>query len=191
MIPIMIEGPALEPVSLAEARLWLRVEDPAEDELIAGLAVAARLMVEAEIGQVLLGQTWRLIGHAWPADGRIPVRTGPVLAVRGGRVFHREGHVSELPPAAFRLLPFTDPPVIEALLTPLPGRPSAGIEIDLRLGHGEAAADVPAQIRLAIRRLVALWYENRGEGGESQPGMPPQIRALLRPFRRARLGGRP
>jgi len=69
----------------------------------------------------------------------------------------------------------------------LPGRAYAGIEIDIRLGYGEFAVDVPETIRLAIRRLVTLWYENRGDRSDPQAGLPPQIRALLRPFRRVRL----
>lgn len=187
MIPVLIEGPALEPLTLAEAKLWLKVDGPEEDDLIRALIVAARLMVEAEIGQVLLGQTWRLIGDQWPVGERISVRIGPLLGVVGARVFDAGGVPGAIPQNTFTVLAQADPPAVVPTQRPAPGRAYGGIEIDLRLGFGETAATVPDNIRLAVKRLVALWHDNRGEGGDPDKGLPPQIRALLRPFRRVRL----
>lgn len=187
MIPILLEGPTVEPVSLVEAKLWLRIDNQDEDDLVRALIVAARLMVEAEIGQVLIGQNWRLVGDAWPQGELIPVRIGRVLAVTGGRIFSADSVPAPIAAERFTLIPSHDPPAILPLERPHPGRARAGIEIDLRLGFGEAALDVPETIRLAIRRLVTLWYENRGDTSDPEAGLPPQIRALLRPFRRLRL----
>ena len=187
MIPILVDGPTVEPVALAEAKLWLRIDAPDEDDLVSALIVAARLMVEAEIGQVLIGQNWRLIADAWPQGDMIPVRIGRILAVTGGRTFSAESVPTPIAANRFTVFPNAEPPAILPLEHPSPGRAHAGIEIDLRLGYGEVASDVPETIRLAIRRLVTLWYENRGEADDPQYGVPPQIRALLRPFRRIRI----
>jgi uncharacterized phiE125 gp8 family phage protein len=187
MIPVLLDGPVVEPVSLAEAKLWLRIDANDEDDLVRALVVAARLMVEAEIGQVLIGQNWRLVADRWPPGELVPVRIGRILSVSGGRVFSAEGVASPIAADRFTLFPQGDPPAILPLDRPAPGRAYAGIEIDLRLGYGETATDVPETIRLAIRRLVTLWYENRGEQSDPEAGLPPPIRALLRPFRRVRL----
>ncbi len=40
MVPIAIDGPAVEPVSIAEMRAYLRLDDGAEDELVAALVKA-------------------------------------------------------------------------------------------------------------------------------------------------------
>ncbi len=187
MIPVLLDGPALEPLSLVEAKLWLKADGAEDDDLIRALIVAARLMVEAEIGQVLLAQNWRLIGDTWPEGEVIPLRLGPVMAVVGARVFNAEGLATPVPVTNFALLQREQGPALRPLHFPAPGRGHGGIEIDLRLGYGEIPACVPENLRLAVRRLVALWYDNRGKGADPDQGLPPQIRALLRPFRRIRL----
>ena len=50
MTPIALTPPAQEPVSLAEARAFLRLDQTEEDDLLATLITAARLMVEATSG---------------------------------------------------------------------------------------------------------------------------------------------
>lgn len=187
MIPMLIDGPAIEPISVAEAKAWLKIDGTDEDDLIRALIVAARLMIEAEIGQVLIGQNWRLVGDRWPMVPEIPVSVGRVIAITGGRVFSAESVATAIPLASMSAIKSRVPQAVAVEPRPVPGRMRAGIEIDLRLGYGEAAADVPETIRLAIKRLVALWFEDRGDGVGVEPGLPPAIRALLRPFRMVRL----
>ena len=186
MIPILLDGPASEPLSLAEAKTWLKLDAPDEDDLIRALIIAARLTVEAEIGQVLMAQNWRLIADAWPGETLL-VRIGAIITVIGARVFDASNTPTSLPLNAFTILPERAPAALRISMLPTPGRAKAGIEIDLRLGFGETATDVPEPIRLAIRQLVALWFEHRGDAGTGEGGLPASIRLLLQPFRRLRL----
>lgn len=57
MTPLALTPPAEEPLSLAEARAFLRLDETAEDNLLATLITAARLMVEAASGRLLVDQT--------------------------------------------------------------------------------------------------------------------------------------
>ena len=69
MISYLLAGPAGEPVSLAEAKAFLRLDSDAEDGLLATLIAAARLHIESVSGKALLRQTWRLVLDDWPAEG--------------------------------------------------------------------------------------------------------------------------
>lgn len=68
---------------------------------------------------------------------------------------------------------------------PAPGRVAAGIELDVTVGFGIAAADVPEALRQAIRLLVAHWYENRGlvTIGANYSPLPQSVAALIAPYR--------
>lgn len=189
MIPLLVDGPQLEPVSLAEAKGWLRVEGTEEDSLIQALIIAARLMVESEIGLVLLAQNWRIVGDAWPDGETIPMPIGRLISIAGGRVFAANGAPQSLSPTDFEIVKGEQRDSIRPLLRPAPGRARGGIEIDVRLGFGEFAAQVPEPLRLAVRQLIAYWFENRGDAAIVERGLPAPVHALLKPFRRLRLGG--
>jgi uncharacterized phiE125 gp8 family phage protein len=45
---------------------------------------------------------------------------------------------------------------------------------------------VPDPLRLAMKIMVAYWFENRGDVAGAQ-SLPPDALALVAPFRRARL----
>jgi uncharacterized phiE125 gp8 family phage protein len=76
MNPTLIAGPAAEPVTLADMRAFLRLDDPAEDELVTTLIATARECVEAASGRRLIAQTWRLALDRWPCRRIVDPRPG-------------------------------------------------------------------------------------------------------------------
>lgn len=186
MIPIFIEGPAVEPISLTEMKDYLRLDDDAQDDLVAGLIKAARLMLEAASRRILIEQRWRVVLDRWPKDGRVLLPISPVLAVDGIKIFDASGVETELPAGSFDLDGAGDPPSIVVTDAPEPGRVRNGISIALRAGYGVAPDAIPATLKLAIKILVAHWFENRGDVAGEQI-LPPEAMALVAPFQRARL----
>ena len=183
MIPIFIGGPAVEPVTLAEMNAYLRVDedDGTQDELIAGLVRAARLTVEAASRRILIEQQWRVVLDSWPAGGTVLLPLSPLIAVERIAVTDAAGTAVDLPSDAFEADLMSDPPRIVVLDPVQPGRTRNGISIDLRAGYGATAEAVPATLRLAIRILVAHWFENRGDVAGEQI-LPPEALALSRRF---------
>jgi uncharacterized phiE125 gp8 family phage protein len=69
MTPILLAGPALEPLSLDEMRVYLRLETNDEDALVLSLIKAARNAVEQGAKRALIAQKWRIRLEAFPRGG--------------------------------------------------------------------------------------------------------------------------
>jgi uncharacterized phiE125 gp8 family phage protein len=178
---MLITGPASEPVSLAEAKEFLRVEHDADDDVIAALIAAARIHVEAQTRRALMTQTWRIVRDAWPQAGVLAVIAQPLRELVAARVY-----ASDNSPHALELDGIAVDTVSGMLLLPpdipAPGRATSGIELDVEVGYGDEAGDVPEPLRHAIRLLVAHWYENRAPVTR-ETALPPNVSALIAPYR--------
>lgn len=185
MSSILLTGPALEPLALAEAKAFLRVDISDDDDLITALITAARSAVEARTRRALITQTWRLVRDAWPDDGRIRVTPAPLQALVAARVYDVDGTAQAIDSEAFVADTAGSELSFMAWSLPAPGREAAGIELDLRVGYGDAAANVPEPLRLAMRLLIAHWYENRGVVALNVTAaqLPAGVAALIAPYR--------
>jgi len=186
MIPIFVDGPAVEPITLHEMKAHLRLDDDGQDDLVSGLMRAARLMVESVSRRLLIEQGWRVVMDRWPQDGRVRLPLSPVLAVDRVRVRDAAGAATEINPASIELDVASDPPCMIVSDAPEPGKARNGIEIELRAGYGASPEAVPECLKLAIKILAAHWFENRGDLAGEQV-LPPDAMALVAPFQRARL----
>src|SRR5262245_55104347 len=96
MAAILIDAPVSEPLSLTEAKNYLRVEHSADDALIASLIAAARTQVEARTRRALITQTWRIVLDRWPVSGAIASPVSPLREVVAARVRNEVGEAEEL-----------------------------------------------------------------------------------------------
>lgn len=189
MTPLALTPPAIEPASLAEAKDFLRIIADDEDELLGTLITAARLMIEAASGRLLIEQGWRIVLDAWPQGGEIRLPLSPVRSLTAARVYPATGHAETVAPSSLALAAGSDPPLIR-VAGPLPaaGRAHAAIEIDLIAGFGPTRDTVPALLRQAVLRLACRWFEHRGDVvSRDAARLPAEIAALVAPFRRVRL----
>jgi Phage gp6-like head-tail connector protein len=63
----IVTQPALEPVSLDEAKVHLRVIDSADDDLIANLISTARIHAETICRRALISQQWKMAADRFPS----------------------------------------------------------------------------------------------------------------------------
>ena len=188
MIRIQLAGPSGEPISLAEAKAFLKIEDEAEDGLVEALITAARLHCEMVTGTALMTQSWRLLLDTVPADGMVTLPVTPFQALSAITVFDEDGDPHELTTAGVldgpeRLV------VPRSLFEGQAPRARQGIEIDYVAGFGDEPEDVPAGLRQALMVLIGHWYENRTAVVVAGSGalVPLGFDALVAPYRQVRL----
>lgn len=168
----LVTPPAVEPVSLDEAKAQLRVDGDEENDFITGLIAGAREYFEEVAHRALISQTWRLSLDSWPDEIELP--RAPLQSVTS--VVYKDAD------GAPTTIGYTDEEgtwVSDTLLVDTesePGRivlaasqswPSDElyrvnpIQITYVAGYGDEAGDVPAHMRQAIKLLIGHWYENR------------------------------
>jgi uncharacterized phiE125 gp8 family phage protein len=183
MAAILLTPPASEPLSLLEAKNYLRVSHDADDALIASQIAAARIQVESRTRRALITQTWRIVLDRWPSSGSIVSPVSPLREVIAARVRDDTGEAQVLDTEIFIPNTASSPGLIafDASRVLHPAQEIAGIELDIEAGYG-AAANVPAPLVQASRLLLARAYEFRGQGEESG-AMPDGIAELIAPYR--------
>lgn len=192
MALLMTSGPAVEPISLAEAKAHLRVDGDADDPLITSLITTSRLQIETALSIALIAQTWSYFVDALPASGTIALPLRPVLSLDSVRLNQDDGGITTIPPATFTLDGLSNPPRVlqrQSWSASVPPRKTNAIEFSMTAGFSSAAASVPAPIRQALLQLVAHWYEHRdpSEIGSSAARIPPAVSQLLAPWQSPRL----
>lgn len=171
--------PTSEPVTLAEAKAWLKVDHDAEDTLIQLLITAVRERCEAITGLSLMTQQWVAYLPYWPVqtednwwDGiregamawepiqAVPLCHGPVRQIDGFSLFDRDGNAFVYP-SDFYLLDRTRDKVILQAGAPVPKgeRVVNSIEITYTTGY----EIVPGAIKTGLLKLLAHLYEHRGD----------------------------
>lgn len=187
MPPDILIPPAVEPVDLAYAKTFLRVDGDAEDALITDMIVAARHSVEALCGQAMI--TRRVLqSFDIPACAPVSLKAMPAGEIIAVRAFKSGGTIITLSPGSYSLNARCTPPRLE--LTDAGARDIGAsdvtrFEVEYTAGFGGAPSDVPMPLRQALLLLLAQSFEHRGD--ESVRPVPMMVDALLMPYRWMRL----
>ena len=175
---ITIEAGPL-PVSLAEARAWLRLGPATEDAVVTGLIKAAAAHCELVTGQMLVVREVseeRAVGAEWLRLARQPVQAVLDVALRS------EG---ELPVVlardAWELRAEGDGTVAVRVLEP---GAAASVVVRYRAGLAADAAAVPDALKQGMLRLIQHLYSARDDAGAAVPNI---VMALWTPWRRVTL----
>ena len=191
MALVLTSGPAIEPVTVTEAKAHLRVDGTAEDVLISSLILTSRLHLEASLDLALITQSWTLVMDRWARGSDIEIPMSPLLSINAVRVKKADGSFTVVPATSYVVDIASRPArlVWNATVKPDPGVPANGIEIDFTAGFGATANLVPAPLRHALLLLTAHWYEHRDptEIGSQSARVPAAISDLIQPFRKIRL----
>lgn len=174
----LVTPPLAEPVSLIEAREYLRVDGDDEDLLIGSLVSAARARVEEYASLAVLTQTWdAYIGYLEPT---LYLPRTPLVAVTEVAYTPADGAEQPLPPEHYASVPRL------GFVAFRPTTPAA-TSYRVRFTAGwTLPALVPGTVRQAILRTLANLYEFREDqtSGANYNPVPLDAQVLLNPYRR-------
>lgn len=192
MNAILETPPLVEPVSLVDAKLHLKVDTDADDTLISNLIVTARQHIETMTQSVLINQTWRIYFDRWSPDNQMLLPVRPITSVILLKTFSDQDVPSTIDPSHYYAdLVSSSPKLIlrSSRTWAKPQRVANGIEIEVIAGFGSSASDVPHPLKQAVLILLAHWYENRQIECAGLPAkdLGSALQSLLRPYKVARL----
>lgn len=179
-------NPAVEPVTVSEAKLHLRVDISTDDTYIGTLITAARNWTEEYLDRSLINQQWTMRLDSFPYEITLPrppmVTTGTATAVAVTYTLG-DATTATLSTAAYRVDRNDTPGVVRQLREgtwPANLDDYNAVTVTWWGGYGTAGSSVPAAIRHAILMLVGFWYERRlAADSTSAVEVPFGVKSLL------------
>ena len=204
-------APAGEVTTVELVKQHCRIDNTADDELLAGYLSAARVLAEDYLSRSLLPQTvlWtvRPTSMLRPEQSRLlgtlQLPRAPVVSIETVTTLDEWGNATVVAPALLPVTPGTsilgyvvdlalEPATLrigrETVLSggyPLHATELQNVQVSMATGYA-AAANVPSNIILAIMMTTAFFYEHRGDAGGE---MPEAAERLLNRSRLQFLGG--
>ena len=183
--------PSEEPITLVETKAHLRVDFADEDTYIATLITTARKYCESYTNRVFITQTWRQNVDYFPRV--IQLKVNPVISLTSLKYYDTTEVQQTITDNSNNFQKDFNSDVAslhEGLVNAFPsvGNTINPIEIITVCGYG-AAADVPDNIKHAMKILVSHLYENREGvnvvvgGLAMQIELPNAVKHLLMPYR--------
>jgi uncharacterized phiE125 gp8 family phage protein len=163
-------APAVEPVTLAEAKNHCRVDTNADDALIQSYITTAREWVEDYIDRALVTQQLVMKLDAFPPEIELPrppmIASGTATAVTITYVTGEAGGTATLSASEYRVDRDSTPGVIRTLYGgswPSHLLDANSVTVSWWAGYGDAAS-VPQRVKSALLMCVHELYEKRGDG---------------------------
>lgn len=196
-----VTGPAADPVTLTEAKAWLRLDGTADDALVTNLIGAATELVERFVRRALIEQTLELVVDDFPSDGN-PSAPGwwrptswrdrneasalalpfaaPLVSVDSVTYLDPDGVSTVLAPSAYRVDTLSEPAVVVPVNEwPSTLDSSGAVRVEYTCGFGTTGSAVPVLLRQAVLTVLQRMYD-RECPADCMDGEPA---ALARPFR--------
>jgi uncharacterized phiE125 gp8 family phage protein len=166
----LITAASTPAVTLAEAKLHLRVDGTDDDSLITAMVSAATQVAEQMTNRALSEQTWEITLDHFPCSFNLT--RAPVASITSLKYYDIDGTLQTLASSAYVLDNSNDygpARVTPAYMEIWPGARSQAAAVALRYVAGYATASVvPESIKSWIKLQVGAMYENRQAEGARQ-----------------------
>lgn len=169
--PQLVSGPAAEPLTLAEGKLWLKQDVSEDDALIAANLKAAREWFETACDRAFVEATWRLYLPYFPAVIELPYP--PLVSVVSVTYLDQDEVLQTLSQDVYDVVTSRTPGLLQLAsgqAWPIVAYRPEAVCVTFQSGRD---AQVPEMVKAGIKMLAAFWYENRGDLQSSAAGDRP------------------
>lgn len=161
-----VSGPAVEPVTLDEMKLYLKQDEDADDALINDCIVEARTQSENATERSWVLTTWDFACDAFPSHGApFEVPRPPLLSVVSLKYIDTSGVEQTLTEGDDYVVDtFKEPGLVSpafGTLWPSSRRQSSAVVLRFTAGYGVDATFIPRDLVRLVRMIVADAYELR------------------------------
>jgi uncharacterized phiE125 gp8 family phage protein len=164
----VIAPPSVEPVTLDEAKLHLRVDGTADDALIEALISAAREECEHLLERSLARQSLQLLLDEWPEEIRVP--RPPLYSVTDIQYVGADGALAALAATDYAIDLGQEPSwILPALDTEWPALAEVANAVVVSYVAGYDPAECPPLIKQWIKLRVGTLYAYREADAERSP----------------------
>ena len=179
-------APAVEPVTLAEAKAHCRVDTSTDDAYLSSLITAAREWVEEYLDRALIHQRYVMRLDSFPYEIELPrppmATSGTTTAVAVTYTLGDDS-TTTLSTASYRVDRQATPGVVRQLRSgtwPANLDDYNAVTVTWWAGYGASGSSVPVAIRHACLMLVGMWYERRlAADSMSAAEIPFGVKSLL------------
>lgn len=177
----LVSASGTEPVTVSEAKAHARIDHDEDDTEIGSLILAARQYVEEYTRRQLINATWAMYLDRFPREivlPKPPYSSGLLITY-----YDYANQQQTLSAERYQVAEHDDPAKITAAYGhywPATYPRYEAVTVLWTAGYGALKGDVPEPIRLAILKLVAHWYEHRGDEKADSPEV---VDMLLAPYR--------
>lgn len=188
-------APTLEPMTLADAKVYLRVDNDAENDLITAMIQSVREKMESLLWRPLLTQSWKLIfdtlnnssdyAYLNYVSPIIYVNKCPIQAIDSIQYIDTNGATQTLSPSAYEVDLLSEPARVRIISMPsIKANTMNAFWIDFTAGYTDATL-IPQKITNAMKMLLGHIYEHRETVtiGVNSYELPMSVEYLIQEFR--------
>jgi uncharacterized phiE125 gp8 family phage protein len=152
-------APALEPLTMAEVKLFLGIDGSTYDNVISAMLSASRQMAERYIGCSIITQSWEVSYKSDQIQSKIILPKGPLISVSQAKAIFPDETEHLISSENYSLTKAKDEIRFDNLLSNI-----NELVISYDAGYSSDASDVPEILKQGILSNISYLYENRSSG---------------------------
>ena len=181
----LVTGPATEPLTYAEVKAFLRLNDDSEQTFVTTLITIARQIVEGQTWRPLISQSWALQFDASELNLFISnINKAPIISIDTVTYYDVNNALQTLSPTLYETDIYGNPARFRLKSIPMVYDRMGALIVNFTCGYTNASA-VPQAIKQAMLLIIGHLYENRQDvvTGTQVNEIPMASRYLLEPYR--------